>query len=310
MCIRLSSIAELGSMQLEFRYLSDITGNPTYAAMGNAWHILVNNSVSYNNTGLFPTLFNVETGKFASDDNYISMGASSDSFYEYLLKVWLYSGRREEDTWLRTLYDAAMEGMMTYLVQVSSDHATYLSSMEIPSGAIIPEMEHLSCFVPGMLTLGIRDDSNKERRDKYLKVARQLTTTCYEMYDTQVTGLGPERVKFPGYVPSPRYHILRPETVESLFYLYRSTGDETYQRWGWDIFRSLERHCKTQYGYASIADVTQRIPKLEDKMESFFLAETLKYHYLLQSPTSVLPLDQYVFTTEAHPLRLRPFQQV
>jgi endoplasmic reticulum Man9GlcNAc2 1,2-alpha-mannosidase len=37
-------------------------------------------------------------------------------------------------------------------------------------------------------------------------------------------------------------------------------------------------------------------------METFFLGETLKYFYLLFGENDVLPLDKYVFNTEAHPL--------
>ena len=40
---------------------------------------------------------------------------------------------------------------------------------------------------------------------------------------------------------------------------------------------------------------------MKDKMETFFLGETLKYLYLLFSDTDVLPLDEWVINTEAHP---------
>jgi len=98
-----------------------------------------------------------------------------------------------------------------------------------------------------------------------------------------------------------RYNIHRPETVESLFYLYRVTGDPVYREWGWNIFNAFEKHTKLAEGYASISDVL--IPKYINKMETFYLAETLKYLYLLFSDDdSVLPLGDYVFNTEAHPL--------
>ena len=58
-------------------------------------------------------------------------------------------------------------------------------------------------------------------------------------------------------------------------------------------------------GYTSLADVTTVPSPQRDKMESFFLGETLKYLYLLFSDTSVLPLDRYVFNTEAHPFRIK-----
>ncbi|KIJ25205.1 glycoside hydrolase family 47 protein, partial [Sphaerobolus stellatus SS14] len=94
-----------------------------------------------------------------------------------------------------------------------------------------------------------------------------------------------------------------PETVESLFIAYRLTGDQKYRDWGWKIFSSIEEHCKIpEGGYASILNVDAVPVDYEDKMETFFLSETLKYLFLLFSDDSVLPLDAVVFNTEAHPL--------
>jgi hypothetical protein len=103
--------------------------------------------------------------------------------------------------------------------------------------------------------------------------------------------------------PLDRHNLLRPETVESLFVLYRITGDEQYREWGWNIFTSLELHAKVATGgYSSLHDITKIPPPTRDKMETFFLGETLKYLYLLFSDVDVLPLDKFVFNTEAHPL--------
>jgi len=83
--------------------------------------------------------------------------------------------------------------------------------------------------------------------------------------------------------------------------MYRLTKDPIYRTWGWNIFRAFEKHTKLAEGYATISDVL--LPKHSDKMETFYLAETLKYLYLLFCDDfSVLPLDQFVFNTEAHPL--------
>ena len=132
------------------------------------------------------------------------------------------------------------------------------------------------------------------------------------------------------------HYLLRPEVVESLYILNKLTGDPVYREWGWEIFQSVEKYCKTEYGYAAHPDVTNVDATLNDSMESFFLAETLKYLYLLMDPDSEVDLDkvssfsilkfvsfvfwhqpstacrslmlfccclQHVFTTEAHPLR-------
>ncbi|RHY27121.1 hypothetical protein DYB32_007034 [Aphanomyces invadans] len=104
------------------------------------------------------------------------------------------------------------------------------------------------------------------------------------------------------------FNILRPETVESLMVLYRVTKNETYREWGKVIFRAFERHCKLpQGGYSSVNHVDSSAPTkfFRREMESFFMAETLKYFYLLFSDESVVPLDKFVLNTEAHPFPIQ-----
>ncbi|KAI8927899.1 glycoside hydrolase [Entophlyctis helioformis] len=99
------------------------------------------------------------------------------------------------------------------------------------------------------------------------------------------------------------HNLLRPETVESLFVMYRITGKRVYREWGWKIFRAFERWCRIEEGgYSSLSDVRQVPPEYRDKMETFFVGETLKYFYLLFADESHVPLTDYVFNTEAHPL--------
>jgi len=98
------------------------------------------------------------------------------------------------------------------------------------------------------------------------------------------------------------YYILRPETLESLMILYRTTGDEVYRERGWEIFQALEKETRVDGGYSGLNDVRRVNGTRIDRMETFFLAETLKYLYLLFSPIDVIPMDQFVFNTEAHPI--------
>ena len=106
------------------------------------------------------------------------------------------------------------------------------------------------------------------------------------------------------FQPADAHNLERPETVESLFYLYRITGDEKYRDYGWRIFQAFEKHTKLPEGYSSINDVKDpRNPGVRNKMESFFLGETLKYLYLLFSDNpKLMDIDKWVFNTEAHPL--------
>jgi len=100
------------------------------------------------------------------------------------------------------------------------------------------------------------------------------------------TGISPEYVRFsPDLVPGhAKYYILRPETIESFFVLNKLTGDPIYREWGWEIFQSLEKYAKTQYAYGHVHDVQVKDAKPDNNMESFFLAETMKYLYLLMDP--------------------------
>ncbi|KAJ5505588.1 Glycoside hydrolase family 47 [Penicillium expansum] len=105
-------------------------------------------------------------------------------------------------------------------------------------------------------------------------------------------------------IPSPNYY-LRPEAIESVFIMYRLTGDESWRRKGWQMFEAISKYTRTELANAAINDVTAQKPVHKDTMESFWLCETLKYFYLLFSDPSVVDLDKYVLNTEAHPF-LRP----
>ncbi|MDI1485081.1 MAG: hypothetical protein OHK93_000215 [Ramalina farinacea] len=95
-------------------------------------------------------------------------------------------------------------------------------------------------------------------------------------------------------IDSGRY-LLRPEAIESVFILYRVTGDEYWREKGWQMFTAIEKHTRAKHGASAIKDVTNSdMPISSDEMESFWLAETLKYFYLLYSDPSHVSLDDYV----------------
>ena len=129
------------------------------------------------------------------------------------------------------------------------------------------------------------------------------------MYAQSPTGIAPEVVWFgPDGIERRRhaiYNILRPETAETFYILYKLTGDPTYREWGHEMFLALNEHLKTDLAFGSMEDVENPELEISDKMESFFVAETLKYLYLLQDPNSEIDiLRKHVFNTEAHPLRI------
>ena len=85
--------------------------------------------------------------------------------------------------------------------------------------------------------------------------------------------------------------------------MYRITGDPTWQEKGWKMFESIIKHAESDYGHSALYDVTVSEPEKVDVMESFWLAETLKYFYLLYSTPDVISLDEWVLNTEAHPFK-------
>ncbi|PBP18725.1 class 1 alpha-mannosidase 1a [Diplocarpon rosae] len=108
----------------------------------------------------------------------------------------------------------------------------------------------------------------------------------------------------PGFVSlRSKAYILRPEAIESVWYMYRITGDSTWQDKGWKMFESIINATSTEYGHSAIHDVTSESPFPKDEMESFWLAETLKYFYLLYSTPDTISLDEWVLNTEAHPFK-------
>ncbi|KAI0675938.1 seven-hairpin glycosidase [Trametes maxima] len=104
------------------------------------------------------------------------------------------------------------------------------------------------------------------------------------------------------YVVRRSDYFLRPETIESIYIMWRTTGNPVWRERGWDIFQAIERETKTPSGYASLRQVGQSPAPQADDQPSYFLAETLKYLYLMFTNDDPVPLDKWVFNTEAHPL--------
>nr|XP_023025140.1 mannosyl-oligosaccharide alpha-1,2-mannosidase IA-like [Leptinotarsa decemlineata] len=162
----------------------------------------------------------------------------------------------------------------------------------------------------GLLGLASKTLRN-EVSDRYMEVAKEITRTCHESYDRSQTKLGPESFRFGegaearALRSSEKYYILRPEVIESYYYMYKLTKDNKYRDWGWEAVQALEKYCRVPGGYTGIKNVYSEDPQQDDVQQSFFLAETLKYLYLLYSDDSLISLDEWVFNTEAHPLPIK-----
>ncbi|KAL4164407.1 hypothetical protein KRP22_004273 [Phytophthora ramorum] len=305
-------LSEAGTFQLEFAYLAHATADDSFLLQVDHVNSIMSDLVRmhYPN-GLIPVMvdWNSMRGQPGSD---ISVGALGDSHYEYLLKQWLLSGKKDDH--MREMYVTAVAGMQAELVGRSYPSNYAFVGKRIATGELDPAMEHLTCFVPGMLALGYHHGMPTS----HLELAKELTETCAQMYLQSASHLSPEITQFATeastqdsqendgelYAHTTQdYNILRPETVESLMILHRVTGDDIYREHGRVIMEAFEKHSKvSQGGYRSTMNVWRGIPSTkEGPMESFFVAETLKYLFLLFSDADILALDEIVFNTEAHP---------
>jgi mannosyl-oligosaccharide alpha-1,2-mannosidase len=306
-----SSSSEVTTLQLEFNYLSRVTGNPKYA---EATDEVMNQVVrALPADGLIPQWINPKSGQFKGDT--FTLGARGDSYYEYLLKQWIQDPNASSKDYLKDLYTDAMQSVMDQLVQTTRGPRQLTFVGERVGRNFSPKMDHLVCFLSGTLALGAANGLGGGMSGDHMDLAVALADTCYAMYNTTKTGLAPEISMFDTQSstrdiwskPADRHNLLRPETVESLFYLYRLTGDRQYQDWGWEIFQAFETYSRVSSGgYTSLNDVEKIPPPSRDKMESFFLGETLKYFWLLFDGVSELTdridLGSCVFNTEAHPM--------
>ncbi|KAK3336077.1 glycoside hydrolase [Cercophora scortea] len=328
--------AAVGSLSLEFTRLSQITGDPKY------YSVIDNIKTAFERTqdtttlpGMWPTYIDLRNGFQVTEGTY-SLGAMSDSAYEYLSKMYALLGGL--DPTYEKLHVKAMETVKKHLLfrpmlpdiypAVSPD--ILFSGTALSNGPTIelwPDVQHLGCFAGGMFALGGR----MFHRDDHVTIGEQLARGCAWAYDAFPTGIMPEvskmvacdttdlapcnwnesRWKKDEDLPKPfsgvqdAQYLLRPEAIESVFILYRITGKRDLLDTAWRMFNSITKATETKFAYSAISNVqagggTSKI----NSMESFWIAETLKYFYLIFSEPDVISLDEYVFNTEAHPLKL------
>ncbi|KAM6967362.1 mannosyl-oligosaccharide 1,2-alpha-mannosidase IA [Aplochiton taeniatus] len=294
-----SILAEFGTLHLEFIHLTELSGNPVYTEkVMNIRKVL--NKIEKPH-GLYPNFLSPVSGNWVQ--HHVSIGGLGDSFYEYLIKSYLMSDKTDEEA--KTMYYGALEAIEANLVQKSAGGLTYMA--EWRGGILDHKMGHLACFSGGMVGIGA-DDGVPEKRQHYLDLAAEITHTCHESYTRSATKLGPEAFRFDGGSEatatrlSDRYYILRPEVIESYMYMWRLTHDPKYRGWGWEAVEALEQHCRVETGFSGIRDVYATPVGHDNMQQSFFLSETLKYLYLLFSDDDLLPMEDWVFNTEAHPL--------
>ncbi|XP_071006595.1 mannosyl-oligosaccharide 1,2-alpha-mannosidase IA-like [Oncorhynchus clarkii lewisi] len=294
-----SILAEYGTLHLEFMHLSKLSGNPAFAEKVMNIRKVLNRLDKPQ--GLYPNYLNPNSGQWGQ--HHVSVGGLGDSFYEYLLKAWLMSDKTDEEG--KKLYYDALQAIETSLMRKSSGGLTYIA--EWKGGLLEHKMGHLTCFAGGMIALGA-DGAPEDKTGHQMEQAAEIARTCHESYARTTLKLGPEGFRFDGGVEAiatrqnEKYFILRPEVIETYMYMWRFTHDPKYREWGWEAVQALEKHCRVEGGYSGVRDVYSSSPNHDDVQQSFYLAETLKYLFLLFSDDDHLPFEHWVFNTEAHPL--------
>jgi len=276
-----SNPAEIGTLMLEFGALGKLTHRDVFYdkakhAIGEVYRR------RDKTTGLVGEEINVETGAWASRNSHI--GGGIDSYYEYLLKCQKLFGDEE----CGSMYREGIAAVNKYLADDGPGGLWYGVSDMTTGARTATTYGSLEAFLPSVLALG----GDLDR-------ARRLQDSNFKMWTLH--GIEPEVLDYAAMKATVESYQLRPEIIESAYYLFHATHDPKYQVMGRVMFEDLVKHCRTDDGYTVLTSVVTK--ERGDRQHSFFLAETLKYLYLLFAPESTLDLDQVVFNTEAHPLR-------
>jgi hypothetical protein len=275
-----SNPAETGTLMIEFGTLSKLTGKPIFYE--KAKRALVETYNRRSKIGLVGEWINVENGAWTNTDSHIS--GAIDSYYEYLLKCSLLFGDRD----CTRMWNDSIVAINKYLADEQPGSELWYGHADMNSGVRrATTYGALDAFFPAVLALS-----------GDLKRAKRLQDSSFRIWNE--AGIEPEEFDYRARkITSPGYP-LRPEIVESTYYLYHYTKDSKYMLMGEKLWRDFVEHCRTEEAYAALKNVQTK--EKADSMQSFLFAETFKYFYLLFSPET-LDFDKVIFNTEAHPIR-------
>lgn len=274
----ISNPAEIGTYLLEFGMMSKLTGNPVYYRKAKKAAITLFNARS--KIGLVGTIIDVETKEWQNTDSHIS--GMIDSYYEYLLKSYLLFGDKE----CRFMWGKSLEAVNKYLAD-SVKSGFWYGHADMNTGKRTKSYYGaLDAFFPSLLVL-----------EGDVRSAKNLQESNFKMW--RLTGIEAEVLDYKIMRVRNTVYRLRPENIEAAYYLYHFTKDDRYLEMGYNYFRSIKRHCRNDAGYAALVNVVTK--EKGDEMETFFLAETLKYLYLMFATDVPINPENVVFNTEGHP---------
>ncbi|EDU39520.1 mannosyl-oligosaccharide 12-alpha-mannosidase precursor [Pyrenophora tritici-repentis] len=312
--------ATLGTLILEWTRLADLSGNQTYADLAEkAENYLLHPSPAWAEPfpGLIGSAINVTTGQFTNARG--GWVGGSDSFYEYLIKMYIYDKSRYnslKDRWVLAV-DSSIEHLASH--PEPRPDITFLAAYNGTKLRLISQ--HLACFDGGNFILG---GQVLDRQD-YIDFGLELVNGCHETYISTATGIGPEIFSWntsavpanqttffneSGFFITSADYVLRPEVIESFYYAYRATSDPKYQDWAWDAFLAINATTRVGSGYSAISDVNVvGGGEFTNFQESFWFAEVLKYSYMIHAGDAEWQVgkngvNEFVFNTEAHPVKV------
>lgn len=316
-----NGLATIGTLVLEWTHLSDLLGDDEYgqlAQKGESYLLNPQPASSEPFPGLLGTNVNITTGQFLDARGGWSGG--DDSFYEYLIKMFVYDASRfssYKDRWTLAA-DSSIKNLASH--PSSRPDLTFLA--EFIGTQPLNQSQHLTCFDGGNFLLG----GAVLGEQQYIDFGLQLVDGCHDTYNQTATRIGPESFSWnttnlpanqsafydrAGYYITDSSYILRPEVIESYYYAYRITRDSKYQDWAWDAFVAINATTKARSGYTEISDVNVAGGGSQNNFQdSFLFAEVLKYSYLIHAPDAVYDVqgpgqtNMWVFNTEAHPMQV------
>jgi mannosidase alpha-like ER degradation enhancer 2 len=273
--------AEIGTLMMEFGKLSKLTGNAVYYNI--AKKALMGVYARRSKIGLVGEQINVLTGEWKSTQSHIS--GYIDSYYEYLYKSWKLFGDKD----FKTAFDIHNAAIKKYLLY-KTNNGTFMRHVDMNTGKETATLYGaLDAFYAGLCAY-----SGDIATGAAIQKANFYMWTKYN--------IEPEEFNFvTGKVSSP-YYVLRPENLESCFYMYRLTHKSEYLWMGKRMVTEIITHCRSDEAYTALKNV--KTYEQYDDMESFFFGETLKYAYLIFAPENKLDLKKVVLNTEAHPFKI------
>ncbi len=273
--------AEIGTLLLEFGQLSKYTGNDRYYKA--AKRAIMNLYALRSKLDLAGERVNVTTGQWVSTRSHIS--GYIDSYYEYLYKGWLLFGDKE----FKRAFEKHARAIKKHLLS-KTKNGSFLRVVDMHTGKeLATTYGALDAFYAGLASFS-----------GDVPMAKDIQDANYYMWTR--FGIEPEEFNFKTDSITSAGYILRPENIESCFYLYRSTRDDKYLWMGKTMLEDILTHCRTPEAFAGLRDV--RTKEKSNSMQSFFFAETLKYAYLLFAEPGEFNLKKAVFNTEAHPFKI------